>query len=290
VRQKYFLPLGSKFSCKDLQNLEVHISEGIVTQIYGSENLTDPNRAVEILRQLAADVRTLSRATVYYRVLMGRHLVAIQKNQLWRYMERRDYRQDPDGKPLWLSPISQTYSSWYNFIEEGFESITGLHRQTAYSAIKLAQASCLSALSAEELHNFKRLANALQLVSKERRGVEVTPELVIQAQEMSIKQFRQAVCETPPFARPTQKAPALANVIKLLRAVAAAEPKVIDRFWEIVRDAMTTADQNPVRAVGNIIASCSPLIRKPPEREKNAALINGLQDGRADNAKAVHAS
>jgi hypothetical protein len=221
---------------------------------------------------------------------MGRHLVAIQKNQLWRYIERLDYRQDPAGKPLWLSSTSRTYSSWYNFIEEGFESITGLHRQTAYSAIKLAQASCLSSLSAEELHNFKRLANALQLVSQERRGIEVTPELVIQAQEMSIKQFRQAACETPPSPRPTQNAPALAHVIKLLRAVAAADPRVIERFWEIVRNAMTTADQNPVRAVGSIIASCSPLIRKPPEREKNAALINGLQDGRADNAKAVHAS
>ena len=167
-----------------------------MTHIYGSENLTDPNRAVEILRQLATDVRSLSRAAVYYRLLMGRHLVVIQKNQLWRYMERRDYRQDPTGKPLWLSSASRTYSSWYNFIEEGFESITGLHRQTAYSAIKLAQASCLSSLSAEELHNFKRLANALQLVSKERRGVEVTPELVVQAQGMSVKQFRQAACKT----------------------------------------------------------------------------------------------
>jgi len=255
-----------------------------------SENLTDPNRAVEILRELAADVRSLTRATVYYRLLMGRHLVAIQKNQLWRYIERRDYRQNPAGKPLWLNSTSRTYSSWYNFIEEGFESITGLHRQTAYSAIKLAQASCLSALSAEELHNFKRLANALQLVSEERRCVKVTPELIIQAQEMSIKQFRQAACEPPPSARPAQKAMALANVIKLLRAVAAADPKVIDRFWEIVRHAMTTVDQNPVRAVGSIIASCSDLIRKPPEKEGNAALINRLQDGRADNAKAVHAS
>jgi len=256
-----------------------------------SKNLTDPDRALEILRQLAADVRSLNRANVYYRLLMGRHLVAIQKNQLWRYMERRDYREDPAGKPLWLSSTSRTYSSWYNFIEEGFESITGLHRQTAYSAIKLAQASCLSALSAEELHNFKRLANALQLVSEERRGVEVTPELVIQAQEMSIKQFWQVACETPPSARSTQEAPALANIIKLLRAVAAADPKVIDGFWEIVQDAMTTADQNPVRAIGGIIASCSALmIRKPPERKGNVALINRLQDGRADNFKAVRAS
>ena len=108
---------------------------------------------------------------------------------------------------------------------------------------------------------------------------------------MSIKQFRQAACETPPSVRPAQKAPALANVIKLLRAVAAAEPKVIDRFWEIVRDAMTAADQNPVRAIGSIIAFSSALmIRKPPEREGNSAFISRLQDGRADNFKAVRAS
>jgi hypothetical protein len=220
---------------------------------------------------------------------MGRHLVAIQKNQLWRYMERRDYLQDPAGKRLWLNSTSRTYSSWYNFIEEGFESITGMHRQTAYSAIKLAQSSCLSALSAEELHNFKRLANALQLVSKERSGVEVTPELVIQAQEMSIKQFRQAACETPPSARPDQKAPALANIIKPLRAVTAADPKVIDCFWEIVRDAMRAADQNPVRAIGSIIASSSALIRKRPEREGNAALtIDYKTDARTTSKQFAH--
>ena len=36
-------------------------------------------------------------------------------------MERRDYRTDPEGKPLWLRASDRIYRSWYSFIEEGFE-------------------------------------------------------------------------------------------------------------------------------------------------------------------------
>jgi len=149
----------------------------------------DPLRAMETLRWLAGSIRALNRATLFYRILMGRHLIAIQKHELWRLIERRDYRQDPNGKPIWVSSTARMYASWYQFIEEGFEHNTGLHRQTAYSAIKLAQSSTLSALSFEELLNFKRLANALELVTAEREGVNITPELIVQAQEMPIKHF-----------------------------------------------------------------------------------------------------
>src|SRR5215831_17456284 len=136
----------------------------------------DPLRATETLRWLAGSIRALNRATLFYRILMGRHLIVIQKNELWRLIERRDYRQDLNGKPIWLSSGARTYASWYHFIEEGFEHITGLHRQTAYSAIKLAQSGTLS----------------LELVAAERKGMSITPELIVQAQEMPIKYFRRA--------------------------------------------------------------------------------------------------
>src|SRR5215469_2326652 len=102
----------------------------------------DPEVATAALRQLASQFRQLQRATVFYRLLLGRQLIAIKKKQLWQKMERRDYRNDPSGIPLWdKNEKNRFHASWYNFIEEGFEYITGLHRETAYSAIKLAEST-----------------------------------------------------------------------------------------------------------------------------------------------------
>src|SRR6516164_123039 len=98
---------------------------------------TDPELATESLRQLASQFRQLQRATVFYRFLLGRQLIAIKHNQLWRKMERRNYRNNPSGIPLWdKNEKNRFYASWYNFIEQGFEYITGLQRETAYSAIR----------------------------------------------------------------------------------------------------------------------------------------------------------
>ena len=219
------------------------------------EGALDPLRVTEILRWLAGSIRALSRATLFYRILMGRHLIVIQKNELWRLIERRDYRQDLNGKPIWLSSGARTYASWYHFIEEGFEHLTGLHRQTAYSAIKLAQSSTLSALSFEELLNFKRLANALELVAAEREGVNITPELIVQAQEMPIKHFRRGAHVTKNTVSPMRRVPTLPHIINFLRAAVAMDPNVSDSLWAVIQVAMARASEDPVRAVESIVTT-----------------------------------
>jgi len=225
------------------------------------EGVLDPLHVTEVLRRLGEAIRALSRATVFYRILIGRHLIAIQKNELWRLIERRDYHQDPNGKPIWLSPTTRTYASWYNFIEQGFENITGLHRQTAYSAIKLAQSSTLSALSFEELLNFKRLANALELVVVERKGASITPELIVQAQEMPIKHFRRVAQITKQTDPPMRQASTLRHLLNFLRAAVAIEPRVIDELSAIIQDAVARANEDPVRTVEDIVTAYAASMR-----------------------------
>jgi hypothetical protein len=215
----------------------------------------DPLRVTEILRWLAGSIGALSRATLFYRIIMGRHLIAIQKNELWRLIERRDYRQDPNGEPIWLNSSARTYTSWYHFIEEGFEHMTGLHRQTAYSAIKLAQSRTLSALSLEELRNFRRLANALELVAAERSGMSITPELIVQAQEMPIKSFRRAAQITKHTVSSLRQASTLEQIMSFLKAAVAIDPTVSDGLWAVIQDSMVRASEDPVRTVELIVTT-----------------------------------
>lgn len=207
--------------------------------------------AIDILRKLAADVRAVGKATVLCRVLLGRHLIMIQQNELWRHTERRDYRNDPDGTPIWLGAAERTYTSWYNFLQEGFECITGLHRQTAYSAIKLAHSTTLSSLSVQELANFKRLANVLEIASAEQSGIEITPELIAHAQEMPIGVFRAThIAKSVPV---TRQETTVNRVTKVLRAVATLNPNVLDAFCSVVLDSLTRSNDDPVRAIESIV-------------------------------------
>ena len=213
-----------------------------------------PDRTLEVLRQLAGSLNALYKATVLYRLLLGQQLVIIQANEYWRKIERRDYRNDPLGTPLWISERDRTYVSWYNFIEEGFEHITGLTRQTAYSAIKLAMSPGLAALPAEDLRKFKRLANALELVAAERRGIKITPELLAQAQEMTIENFRR----TARFLGSTGTAPkkvfVLPEIVKFLKPLAVSNPKIVDSFWAAIRQALDSAghSEDPLKALQEV--------------------------------------
>lgn len=222
----------------------------------GGEGTTDPVEVTGVLLRLAADIKGLSKATVFCRVLIGRYLIFIQKKELWRRMERRDYRNDPEGKPLWLRASDRMYSSWYSFIEEGFENITGMHRQTAYSAIKLAHSVGLASLSRDELYNLKRLANALELVAAERAGVRITPELILQAQDMRIQDFRQALQSGGHEGRP-QRTSVLGTVMKFLRAAGAKDPNVLNEFSDAIRRAMVTAAEDPACALKSILGGDS---------------------------------
>jgi hypothetical protein len=227
---------------------------------------TDPQVAKDALRQLASQFRQLQRATVFYRFLLGRQLIGIKQNQLWLKMERRDYRNDPNGIPLWdKNENNRFHASWYNFIEEGFEYITGLHRETAYSAIKLAESTTLSSLPLKELQNFTRLANAMQIVVAERRGLKITSDLIQKARHMTIREFRQTIRPTVSETRRSNGGPrpntnrsrpsgesSMINVIGFFKVAAARNLDAVNNFWEALHRAMLNANNDPVGALETI--------------------------------------
>src|SRR5262249_32945536 len=219
---------------------------------------TDPKLATEALRQLASRFRQLERASVFCRFVLGRQLIGIKQNQLWLKLERRDYRNDPGGIPLWdKNEKNRFYASWYNFVEEGFEFITGLHQQTAYSAIKLAESTTLSRLPLKELQNFTRLANAMQIVAAEQRGVKITSDLIQKAQHMAIRQFQQTICPTesgtlrskggprPKKDGSSEELSAMISVIGFFKAAAARNLDAVGNFWEALQHAMLSANNDP---------------------------------------------
>src|SRR5262249_50103775 len=126
----------------------------------------------------------------------------------------------------------------------------------------LAQSSTLSALSFEELLNFKRLANALELVAVERKGGSITPELIVQAQEMPIKHFGRVAQITKQTDPPMRQASTLRHLMNLLRAAVVIEPRVMDELSAIIQDAIARANEDPVRTVENIVAAYAASMRR----------------------------
>lgn len=232
------------------------------------QTCTNPMLATNALRQLASHVRQLHRATVFYRFLLGRQLVGIKQNQLWSQMERRDYRSDPNGIPLWgKNEKERFHASWYNFIDQGFGYITGLHRETAYSAIKLAESTALSTLPLKELQSFTRLANALEIVRAERRGLKISSELIHEAHDMPMRQFRQTM-EAPVGGTQRSKEGSkwsdangsgrseqslvMKGIIGFFKTAAARNGEAVNNFWAVLQRAMLSVNQDPGEALESI--------------------------------------
>jgi hypothetical protein len=235
---------------------------------------TDAVGALNFLLRVSFNIRALQKATVFYRIMLGRQLVAIRENQLWRDFERRDYRLSPAGKALWDKggEARHFYKSWYDFLENGFECTTGLHRETGYGAIKLAKSKALSDLPDNELQNFTRLANAIRIVDAERKGVKITSELIQKAMEMPTLTFQNVLVApvkarrlslthgvsaddntSPPVrgqsmvdkmtSNGTVEIQVVAQITTFFETAAAVDIDVVDDFWEMLRGILLEMNQ-----------------------------------------------
>jgi hypothetical protein len=143
----------------------------------------DAAGALAFLARGGEILRFLSRASVYYQVRLGLELMNIQKRRFWSQMER-PVRDQPDG-------TRGPYHSWDDFMSNGAPEITGLSKKTGYAAVMLAKSEALQRLPEPELRKFESLANAIQLVRLERKGVVINGELIAAAQTMTVELFRQ---------------------------------------------------------------------------------------------------
>src|SRR5262249_6164533 len=108
-----------------------------------SEVADDASGAVEFLSRTGNTLRWLSRATVFYRLQLGRQLIVMQQRELWTKVER----PVGDGQ----SGIAGTYRTFDDFMARGFPQITGLGRQSGYAAVMLARSAVLQRLPELEL-------------------------------------------------------------------------------------------------------------------------------------------
>jgi hypothetical protein len=215
-----------------------------------SEVADDAAGAVTFLARCGDALRFLNRASVFYRFLLGRRLLSIQEHHLWSQMER------PVGDEQ--NGTHAAYSSWADFMARGFPLMTGLSPKTGYGALTLAKSPALQKLAESELRKFENLGNAIQLEKLERKGVVVTPELIIAAQTLSIEAYRQmtgsgkkatveVVVDSSEAARALQ---ATNDILKM------ADTDALRTLHEVFQHAMLRAGGNATDAVDCVIAAC----------------------------------
>ena len=132
-------------------------------------------QAQTMLKEIGATFRELARKELESRLELGRLLIAIQDRTLWKGM-----------KPA--------YSTWSDFLAEGFPKITGLRTSTAYDAMELAKSETLKEISPEERAEIP-LSNARTLVRLERAAPKrrLPVETIRKARTMPNAEFRREV-------------------------------------------------------------------------------------------------
>ncbi|KKM23581.1 hypothetical protein LCGC14_1613770, partial [marine sediment metagenome] len=121
-----------------------------------------PDKAVSFLRQAGGLLFKLKNADAYVRLEMGRQLLLIRGQKLWREMECRNYLDDssPEGRPVWANEEARRYISWQDFLTNGFPIITGLQRRMGYICMTLADSEVLKRLG-PRIKDFKSVQNAI---------------------------------------------------------------------------------------------------------------------------------
>jgi hypothetical protein len=226
-----------------------------------SEVADDTAGAMEFLARGGDALRSLSRANVFCRFLLGRQLLVIQERRLWSQTERL-IGDDQNGAHC-------PYHSWDDFMTHGFPQMSGLSTKTGYAAVNLAKSEALQSLLEPELLKFESLSNAFQLVKLERKGVVISEELITAAQTLPVEAFRQMVgcgkkATVEVVVDSSDTARALQPIVDWLKM---ADPDALRELGVVVDEAMLQAGGNATDGVDNIISACREQWRQeaPPE-------------------------
>ena len=206
--------------------------------------------AVAFLAQSGGLLRTLNRASVFCRVLLGRQLLVIQEQHLWSQMER----PVPDERGRIVGP----FHSWDDFLSHGFPQISGLGKKTGYAALMLAKSPTLQKLPESELRKLETLSNAFELVKLERKGVAMNEELIAAAQTLPAEEFRQMIgagkkATVAVVVDSRDTARLLQPIIDILKR---ADPDALQGIYEVFEHAMIQGGGNATDAVDCINAAC----------------------------------
>ena len=129
--------------------------------------------------------------------------------------------------------------------------------KTGYATVSLAKSKTLQKLSESELRKFESLANAIQLVRLERKGVVISQELIAAAQTMTVEVFRQMTgagkqATVEVAVDSSDAARALQEIVDILKM---ADTDALLRFQEVLECAMIQGGGNATDAVDCVIAT-----------------------------------
>lgn len=134
-----------------------------------------PFQIQALMGSKAHEIRDFQSKELAARIDLGHLLHEIQDRHLW-------------------DAFAPAYHSWGNFLDTGFEVMTGFKTKTAYDAMDLAKCKALGTMPEVDLKKIPSVAVARHLARMERTGVPITPEVIAQAQDPNTKvaEFRRA--------------------------------------------------------------------------------------------------
>ena len=132
-------------------------------------------QAQTLLKEIGATIKELSRKELDSRLMLGRLLIEVQDRTLWREM-------------------TPAYATWSEFLEHGFEKITGLQIRSAYSSMELARSKTLQEISPDDRAEIP-LSNAKTIVQLEKANPQrrLPAETIQKAQTLPNAEFRREV-------------------------------------------------------------------------------------------------
>jgi hypothetical protein len=142
-----------------------------------------PPRTVDAARKFLEDIKAgihhLNAASVILRFVFGAGLVAIRDEGLFHELRSKEHPDDP-----------VTFDSW---LRGAFRDLTGFGRETAYVAIRMSRSPVLLGMSQQEMREFRCLSNVIDIVNHEKHGGKIDAQLLEQAKELPIREFRRSL-------------------------------------------------------------------------------------------------
>ncbi len=241
----------------------------------GELESSDPDDAAKVLRELAHGLKVAASATIRYRILLGHQLLIIQEKGLWKRM-----LVEGRGRP-------GHFNTW---LQEHFSEIAETGRDTAYNAMKLAHSLALGKADDADVRRIGNLTNAYTLVIAERRGVEITKEVLRQAASMSVMDFKDellkesgpvrgrvgAVTDTPGQAR------FLTEIIAQLKG---GDYRALRAFSTAIREVWPLAGNNPTDVLDFITAAVSHEVSSFMESDREALKTVDIDFDEVDSAE-----
>lgn len=210
-----------------IESTNLELPTDVAVDVAGSR------RCIELL---AESIRVTAMANAYCRVMLGRQLLKVQELQLWTH-------------------YGLSCRTWSQFLDAGFPKLSGLSRETAYTAMQLVKSPTIAEMPPMELRRIPHLSNAIELARLEKKGgTRVSAKIREDAMTLGADAFRATLGKGKRIIVEDQKVVGpLARVVGFLKI---AHPDSLSAFAELFEEAKMRSGDNPDDTLDCIMACC----------------------------------